>query len=359
MIDHDPDRSDPRVVLGVVAAPGAASQVARRVVAEGLADQLHRRLPGALWEVIVEEDRLTAPPADDHDLIEAARRVMLDREWDLAVVLTDLPLHTRRRPVIAHASSTHGVAVVSVPAIGALKRGHRARDTILALLERVLLGDQNHDDRDPAETAQRQQQLAARVRELGTDVPLDQPYAFTAQVLTGNLRLLVGMVRANKPWQLTLRLSRALTAAAAAGVFALVTADIWRLADSFGAIRLTGATIVSIVAITATLIVGAQLWERPLHRRSREQVALFNIATTATVLIGVAAFYVFLLALAALGAYCLVVPHSFSDAVGHSVSAADYAELAWLTCSLATVGGALGAGLESDDAVREAAYARH
>jgi len=151
-------------------------------------------------------------------------------------------------------------------------------------------------------------------------------------------------------------LSRALTAAAAAGVFALVTPDIWSLAGALGWQRLTVVSVGSVLAIGVTLIVGAGLWERVADARTRQQVVLFNIATTATVVIGVAAFYAALFVLSLLVGLLLVVPSLLADAISHPVTFGDYVEVAWLTSSLATVGGALGAGLESDEAVRRAAY---
>ena len=42
--------------------------------------------------------------------------------------------------------------------------------------------------------------------------------------------------------------------------------------------------------------------------------------------------------------------------LGHSAGAADQVRLAWLATSIATLGGALGATLESRETVREAAY---
>ena len=42
--------------------------------------------------------------------------------------------------------------------------------------------------------------------------------------------------------------------------------------------------------------------------------------------------------------------------IGRPVGAAQYIALIWLVASLAMVGGALGAGLEADSTVREAAY---
>jgi cell division protein FtsX len=86
-------------------------------------------------------------------------------------------------------------------------------------------------------------------------------------------------------------------------------------------------------------------------------VLLFNAATTATVLLGVVSLYVALLVLALAGAGLVVTPDALSRALGRTVGLSDYLELAWFVSSLATVGGALGAGLESDEAVREAAYA--
>jgi hypothetical protein len=277
--------------------------------------------------------------------LAAARARLLAEDWDLALAVTDLPLTLDRRTVVAHASPLHSVALLSQPALGAVGYRKRALQTALRLVAALLPGD---EDAGAGALGRRAAEL---VGEPGSD-----GVRFTARVLTGNLSLLLGMVRANRPWRLAVRLSRALTAAVAAGVFALVTPDIWALADRFGAVRLAAVGLGSVVAIAATLVVGAELWERPESRRVRKQVALFNLATTATVVIGVLSLYVALFLLALAAAAVLVVPSLFADGLGHPVHPADYLELAWLTSSLATVGGALGAGLESDEAVREAAY---
>jgi hypothetical protein len=164
------------------------------------------------------------------------------------------------------------------------------------------------------------------------------------------------MVRANRPWRLIVRLARALAAATAAVAFALVTSDLWVLADALNWLRLLVLTVLSVGATVVWLIVSHRLWEARQARGSRQQTVLFNAATTLTLLLGAAWLYAALFALT-FGAAAVVIDAAvLGKALGHDADVGDYATLAWMASSLATIAGGLGAGLESDEAVREAAY---
>lgn len=345
--------SRPEVVLGLVAGSGRPYELAAQAIDE-VQRELNARLPGIRWRIELVENGLVQPPAGTAEIVAAARQLLLDRDWDLLVCLTELPLRADRRPVVAHVSSLHGVGLLSLPALGPVGVRRRVPTTVLRIVD-GLLGEADPET-DGDELADRRDRLARRAKELATDVDDDQALRFTARVLTGNLRVLAGMVRANQPWRLALDLSRALTAAIAAGVFALVTPDIWRLADAYGGVRLTGVAVAAVAAVAITLIIGAGLWERGQGRRMRQQVVLFNTATVITVSIGVLAFYGALFVVSAAATPLLLVGKLLAEQLGHPVGLGDYLKLAWLTSSLAMAGGALGAGLESDDAVREAAY---
>jgi len=343
--------STDEVVIGLISSPGTAAEIGSHL-ADDLRAELSLHLPTVSWRVPTVVDALVLPPAHDTALVAAARERLLKENWDLVVFLTDLPLRVHRRPVVAHASPLHGVAVVCLPALGAIGLRRRSRDTVVGLV-RTLLGDtENHALSGSVVD------LGRRARELGRSQQRegDGSVMFTARVLSGNVRLLIGMIRANQPWKLAVGLSRALTAALAAGVFALVTPDIWRLGDALGWIRLSAIGVGSVSAITAALILGAGLWEHASHTVGRKQVTLFNLATTATVVLGVLSLYAALLLLALLTSPVLVPLHLFEEGIGHPAGVGDYMKLVWLTSALATLGGALGAGLESDEAVRAAAY---
>jgi hypothetical protein len=308
------------------------------------------------WRITTDRDLLVSPPARLADVFDAARTRLLDRNWDLAVHVTELPLRISRRPVVAHTSRTHGVAIVSLPALG-LKQSSRHLVQTIADAVAMFIGD----DADPGEPVRRSDAGRTQRRwvALASEVDAADALADAAllrRVVTGNVRLLIGMVRANHPWRLATGLSRTLVAAVGVGAFAIVTSDIWRIAAQISAVKLTLACLATVLTSVGTLIAVHGLWERALDRGLREQAIMFNLVTLITVGFGIVVLYTALCLLGLAGAWLLISPSLLSQQIGHASGFGNYLRLALLAGALATIGGALGAALESDATVREAAY---
>jgi hypothetical protein len=341
------------VKLGLIVSP-AIDQVAADELAADLGAALAERYPEVEWEPEVLTDPLAEPPVHLSELVSAARRLLLDADWDLAVAITELPLRLAHRTLLSHASRTHGVALVSLPAVGVLRRRRRLYD-VAADAVGTLVGDPEGER--AARPGGAGLGVRRRLTELAGDVDDDGGAAYVARVIGGNLRLLVGMVGANHPWRLVGRLWRAMLAAVAAVAFGMIQIEVWKVAGTLGPLRLAIAGLASIAAASVTLIAGHGLWERAPAPRVREQVTLFNLATTATVVFGVTALYLSVFIVSLLGALLLIDPSLLSEALGRDTDTWDHVRIAWLSSALGTIGGALGATLETDEAVREAAYA--
>ena len=108
--------------------------------------------------------------------------------------------------------------------------------------------------------------------------------------------------------------------------------------------------------ILAALVVAHGLWERTTNDAARERVVLFNVVTITTLTIGIAALYLALFLILTLAAAVSIPPAALEEQVSAPPTVGEYARLAWFAASVATVGGALGSLVESDQAVRDAAY---
>src|SRR6202041_3212444 len=157
--------------MASVVVNGIMSELTESLAGE-IADRLAGQLPGVRWRVEFVSDRLVEPPTDLSELIAAGRRMLLERGWHLAVCVTDLPLQTARRPVIAHASATHGVAVLSMPALGPVSVRKRTAETIVRLI-----GHMFGDIALAADAGQRRTLAGAvtrRMRQLGTRIEQEE-----------------------------------------------------------------------------------------------------------------------------------------------------------------------------------------
>lgn len=245
--------------------------------------------------------------------------------------LTELPLHDDDgHPLVIETDPEGRAAVLSLPALGGPGMRAKAQRMVRDLLNGMTESATTNEDR-----------LVLPPRR-------------------GRMRLLLGMVLANRPWLLVPGLKSALVAALATGAVATINSTVWLLADSLSWWRLLVATIVSIVLVVAWLVIDGELWDRPADDspQARQRSSLYNSSTVVTLTVGVLICYVALYVVNLAWAFFVLDPDLMSSSVSTSLGHGDLFVLSWFVASVATVGGGLGSGLESDEAIRAAAYSK-
>ncbi|MFJ8632075.1 hypothetical protein [Streptomyces sp. NPDC093568] len=352
-------------VVALLADPDAPTEIAQRM-ARTLPDRLADKSgQGRRFDVEVVSEPFTSGTEDPPTLM---RRIM-DRgsaeNWDIVVALTDLPLHSHGRKLAVNLNHEHGLALLSLPSLGGLRLQSRARRAV----EEAVLGLAGPQTTG-AEGPPRSQPLLGpfvnrlapghrgRTGETGEKETDDLRYVVSGP--RGYLRVLAGMVRANRPWRLVPGLSKALAAALATGAVATVNSTVWSLAASLSTPRLVIATVGSVGLMIGWLIIDAELWHRSAESspEARQRARLYNASTVLTVGIGVLVCYVGLMVINWVWALFILNDQVFASMTRTPLHAEEYLTLSWFVASTATVGGALGSGLESDDAIRAAAYSK-
>ena len=313
--------------VGLVADPAKPAEIARRfgdLPAQGDED-------GRGWDVEVVSEPFTVACEDVDTALSRLTDRARDHDWDVVVGLTELPLRDDHgRYLLVETDPQARTAVLSLPALGGFRLHRRSRHALRELVRGMADGDPSADQR----------------------VLLPRR--------TGRWRLLLGMVLANRPWLLVPGLKTALVAALTTGAISTVNSTIWLLAGSLSWWRLVIASIVSITLIVGWLVIDGGLWDRPDDDSpaARERSRLYNTSTLLTLSAGVVICYIALYVLNLVWALFVLDPAVMGGYLRMPVGYGDLFVLSWFVASAATVGGALGSGLESDDAIRAAAYSK-
>ncbi|MBW0105138.1 hypothetical protein [Pseudonocardia sp. KRD291] len=356
-----PDRAgtaeDREVVVGVLADPDLPTTVADRLNGT-LAEMLAERVSDVAvrWRVEVVRDAFEALSGYER-LLDRARHRVRTSDGDLAICLTDAPLRDAHGVVLAEVGADDTTAVISLPALGGVDLVRRTRRLIALLVEHLAV-----DVLAPgtARSPLREDPRLRRARTLHAVEPSDSDISceLVLSPRTGVLRLLLGMTRANRPWQLVWGLSAALGGALAGGAFGVFYSNIWSLADSLPAWRLAVVCVAAVVVYVVWLIAGHGLWQATTTstRRDDARTTLRNAGTVLTVTAGALVFCAALFTVVLAASLLVITPSYLTSTIGHPAGFVDYLDVALVATVMGTIAGAVGSGLEDDTTIRHATY---
>jgi hypothetical protein len=349
-------RAPEALVVGLLTDDGFPRQLAGRI-AEGLPDRLARDLgEETTWHIERETQALPLNEEGDIPMLDLARQRRAEHGWDLLVLITDLPRRAGTVPIASDYNADHGVAMVSLPALGALRLRGRVSRLIVHLVRHLVAHRAAKEADPPRGVLDRLREFVAPTRHIRGRGAADEHLALVG--VRGRVRLLAGMIRDNRPWRLVPNLAGATAAAAATAAYGIITTSFWKLAEALPALRLAGITVLAIVVMSSWLMVHNHLWDSPSGHLERRKALLYNASTALTLSIGVACMYAILFVLALLASIVLIEGTYFGQVLGHPAGPASYLKLVWLSSSVGIVAGAMGSSLEDEERVRRATYSR-
>lgn len=349
-------RAPEALVVGLLTDDGLPGQLAGRI-----ADDLPARLARDLgeetaWRVEHETQSLPLNEEGDIPMLALAQERRAEHGWDLLVLITDLPRRAGTVPIASDYNGDHGVAMVSLPALGALRLRGRASRLVIHLVRHLVAHRSAKEADPPRGVLDRLRELVAPTRHIHGRGAADEHLALVG--VRGRLRLLAGMIRDNRPWRLVPNLAGATAAAAATAAYGIITTSFWKLAEALPSLRLAGITVLAIVVMAGWLMVHNHLWDSPSGHLDRRKAMLYNASTALTLSIGVACMYAILFGLALVASIVLVEGTYFGEVLGHPAGPASYLKLVWLATSVGIVAGAVGSSVEDEERVRRATYSR-
>lgn len=360
------------VTLGIVPAPGLPANIAEKVKTR-LEKSLNLNIEEDLsWKIEVQIDQITGAAESAKEIMNQSIRMKEKFQWQYVISLTDLPLFEDRRAVLADANSEHHAAQISLPAFGMFVTSANVEAIVIHMIKELYYTKNQHKNVQFL-------QDGIGIKEINrskTIHTLSKIFKFTKvqrkkvthsfeglsvrfiiyPKFNSYLKLIFGMTMMNSPWSIMSSFKKVIGLAFATGSYMLIFNTLWKLSGLYELFRFLLLMIMAMSAMVAWIIIAHNLWEKKHHYQSSRLRFIYNATTITTLSISVMLFYLAMFVLFSVAVVIFVPADIFEDVLHHDIQLIDYIKLAWLVTSAATIAGAVGAGLENEDAVREVTY---
>lgn len=342
--------------------------------------ELSNHFPEFEWrQRLAERPASTPDRADTIDLLDEGLRLLHERRWDFAFVVTGSEMPRDASTPIAAVSRAMGVASLSIEQIGSADE----RSGALLRMALHLFGDLNglahaadpasimFPPGDPNADTTRSEFAPAELRTLGqrltevADVRVEEDprtrradaWRFYAHTVRVAWREVVRSVAQARPWELPARLPRLSAGAASALVILLLTAEAWELGQrqALGTIALLS---VGCLALMSTFLIRRQNLLLRSTRRT-ERYAIANLTVVLVVALGLLTTYLVLFGVVVLTAHALVGEEllvAWAPTLSGRPTTARVLAMSGFAATTGLVIGALGASFEGSAYFRRVAF---